>query len=255
MKILKIKAFLFSELGSDAKEYANETYNWNRKEAYQDLYDFCSVLDDLGEMFHTESRDWSFDSSSHDIGTLSVSNGSLKGNRLESLSRGVEAFDERYGWEYGWLYLNGARAMSKCWNMFGAKYARSNYVKSVYSPKRYCSRGGKRRESRIFVNNDGGSFGGYCLASLAVEPLQRMMDGYYIKLGWTIADMIEACYEALFSAAQADCAYMESEEYWSEASNANGFLYDINGRRIESSENQNAGTGPECGSEAKACAV
>lgn len=59
-----------------------------------------------------------------------------------------------------------------------------------------------------------------------------------------------------FQRAQADCAYMESEEYWSEgASDANGFLYDINGRRIESSENQNAGTRPECGSEAKACAV
>lgn len=186
--------------------------------------EYGKTLHALEELFGVECVDWQVDTWTHGYSLYSRSS-EYTHIRLE------DATDED-GEEYGYLALSGIRAMGKCWTKWERKVVKGNYYstgKWIDGKYHY-----KHRHSKVlFVGLHDGScpLTGYCADNDALDPLWDMMEGKHVKDGTTIADMIDACFEAFFAAWQKDIEYRQSEDYFRECEMAE--WYDADGNEVE----------------------
>lgn len=217
------RLYKFDELDEDIKErlvsrcaeiHAND---WDGE--------WRDTLAALEKLFDVKCKDWSVDGWSRRY-TLYAYYSTYTHTRLED----ADTDDP----DYGYLALTGNRAMGKCWTEWGNEVTKGKYYSGPFhgTPGKDCHYA--HRYSKVLF--DGLHSGtcpltGVCYDNDALDPLWDMMEGKHIKDGWTIADMIDACFESFFTAWEKDIAYTQSEEYFRD--NEMAEWYDEDGNEVE----------------------
>ena len=210
------RLYKFDELDEDVKErllrrcaeiHAND---WDGE--------WRDTLAALEKLFDVKCKNWSVDEWRHNYTLYKYYSSAYSSLRLD------EAAESDEDAEYGYLALRGNRAMGKCWTEWGSEVTKGSYH---YAGKH------SRYSRVVFSGLHSGTcpLTGVCYDNDALDPLWDMMEGKHIKDGWTIADMIDACFESFFSAWEKDIAYTQSEEYFRE--NEMAEWYDEDGDEVE----------------------
>ena len=168
--------------------------------------EYRDTLKELEKLFDVKCVDWSVDGWSHDY-TLYAEYDTYLHFRLEDAAE--SNYKDNNDSDYYYLGLKGNRAMGKCWTLWEREVTRDNY--------HHVGKHG--RYSRVvFGDLHSGTcpLTGFCADNDALDPLWDMMEGKHIKDGMTIAEMIDACFRAFFTAWQKDIRYNTSEEYFRE---------------------------------------
>ena len=215
MRTAEVKIYSYSELSEDAKEHAWQ--NWLAKGVeYPWDGEARETIDALENALGIAVRRWRFDSSGHD-------------------------FDLSFeGWNEDALNLRGNRARSYLWNNFGHLLLQGRYYKKWH--------GTKHAHSRFWLDRvyDGTCpLTGVCFDCDALDPLAYFCFGVKwdetqkkrIPIRPTIAqdnantveDIIRECVDSLFSALERDWAWCESQEYFAEHAEANGYEFTEDG--------------------------
>ena len=238
MKEITIRLYEYDELSDEAKKKAHEDWLSHEHEH------FCGgevrdTLKKLEEELGIEVSRWSYDSCSHDYGTIRFKN-----------------------WNDDQLALAGERARAFLWNNFGHLVMQPRgkwYAKNVtdgrvdYSGAVYCSGDWRNRcrESKVFFDRtyDGTCpLTGVCFDNDALDPLayfcfgvrwdekarKRVMVPHGERWRWkskTVEDVVRECVDALFESAQRDCEYQDSEEHFAEMCAANDWTFEEDGSR------------------------
>lgn len=180
--------------------------------------EYRDTLKELEKLFGVKCIDWQVDGWSHGY-TLYAE---YDDYAHFLLSDAAEDDTDEYE-EFGYLALRGNRAMGKCWTKWEREVVRGNYHHI----------GKHSRYSRVvFGGLHDGSYPltGFCADNDALDPLWDMMEGKHVKDGMTIAEMIDACFEAFFTAWENDIRYRTSEEYFRECEMAE--WYDEDGNEV-----------------------
>lgn len=195
------------------------------------------TLKALEELFGVKCKDWNVDDVSHDY-TLYAYCSTYTHIRLDEAADCADRDDP----DYYYLGLSGVRAMGKCWTLYGRETVKSKHIcacwtKATGGEMHYGAVGGhhtKGYHSKVLFDglHDGTCpLTGYCGDNDGLDPLWDMMEGKHAKDGTTIADMIDQCFEAFFTAWQKDIEWRMSEEYFRE--NEMVDWYDADGNEVD----------------------
>lgn len=238
MKEITIRLYDYDELSEEAKKRAFEDWE-NGDVEHFGSNEVENTLKKLQEELDIEVFGWSYDSCSHDSGTVIW--GAM--------------------WDDDRLALTGIRAQAFLWNNFGHLvvqprkkwYAKHRDGGVDYSGCLHCGDAWKNmcRTSRVFFDRtyDGTCpLTGVCFDNDALDPLayfclgvewdekakKRVMIPQTKRVTWsvtTVEDVLRACVDSLFQAAQEDYDNQLTEEYFADYACANGLLFDETGRR------------------------
>ena len=209
------KIYTFDELDDNIKDRKICEYGDFHSEAWDG--DYRATLKALEELFGVTCQDWEVNPYRHNY-TLYAFYGQYTRTHLDEAA-------EVDGEEYGYLALRGLRAMGKCWTRWGREVTKGKYFKKGRAPK----------HSRVLFDglHDGSCpLTGYCADNDALDPLWNMMEGKDAGSNTTIAEMIDACFDAFFTAWEKDIAYGYSEEGFRESPDFSEW-YDEDGEPVE----------------------
>lgn len=219
MKEITVRLFDYDELSDEAKKKAHEDWLSQGHEHFWGG-EVRDTLKKLEEEFGIEVTRWSYDSCSYDCGTIRFEN-----------------------WNDDQLALAGERARAFLWNNFGHLLLTGRYYSKFHGTKHAHS---KFWFDRVY---DGTCpLTGVCFDNDALDPLayfcfgvkwdekakKRVMVPHDERWRWrstTVEEIIRDCVDSLFKSARQDCEYQDSEEYFAEMCEANGWTFEEDGTR------------------------
>lgn len=216
MKTVTIQLYSIDELCEESRKRAYE--RWLAVHDYTWADEVRDTMNALEREFDAVPRDWQYDASSHWFGGPSFGP-TWTGDRLS---------------------LSGNRARAYLWSNFG----------HLLLEPRTAFRGKLRFRSRVIFDRvyDGTCpMTGVSFDNDALDPLayfcfgvkwdekegKRVMVPHDERWKWastTVEDVIRDCFDALLKAAQEDCRYHESFEYFTEECEANEWTFERDGR-------------------------
>lgn len=116
------------------------------------------------------------------------------------------------------LNLSGIRAMKYIWNNYGNKLFKGKYY----------YRNGKQRYSNV-QKEASCVLTGYCMDDDVLQPIYDFLKKPDRR---TIKDLLQECVESWRIASERDDEYQQSEEYFAEEANANGWEFTEYGEMV-----------------------
>lgn len=218
MKEVTIRLYDYDELSNEAKKRAYKDWLSKDHEYFWDD-EARDTLKKLEEEFGIEVSRWSYDSCSHDCGTI----------RFKK-------------WNDDQLALAGERARAFLWNNFGYLLLTGRYYSKFHGTKHAHSRFWFDRVYDGTCPLTGVSFDCDALDPLAYfcfgvkwdeKAKKRVMVPHDERWRWkstTVEDVLRDCVDSLLEAAQKDYEYQRSEESFEEFCLGNDVMFDRFGR-------------------------
>lgn len=127
--------------------------------------------------------------------------------------------DTRFDGNSDVLELSGIRAMKYLWN---------NYHDDLFKGKFYY-RNGKSRYSKVQRDNTSCVLTGFCMDDDILQPIYDFLKKPDRR---TIEDLLQECVESWRIASERDEEYQQSEEYFTEEADANGWEFTEGGEMV-----------------------
>lgn len=200
------RSYSIDELAEDAKQYAY--HKWYQTAEYHGTDEIKATLNEFCRLFDVRCYSWEFDAYSHHF-------------RFGILNDTLTCFEN----------ISGIRLATYIWNNYAQYITKGKYFslwsKTERSEHNPAIRKLKSRHSRVMLSMEDCPLTGGCYDCNVLEPVIKCLS--YQKLYNSYTELIEDCLDGLFLAAQKECEYVYSMEYFIDEARNNEYEYCSNG--------------------------